>query len=307
MKTAIVEARVFIGEGAAGNVARCYVLDRPLSRTACSRLSSQFPRATCFCWWQRGALSVRCFQHGKVVKFCGHGILASAYAWWSLNRRSGTRGHGFSLRSGRRHLRFFERHGAGWLCTAPINCVKQILPPSVAAQCQPQPIAMALAGGASGYKIFEWPAGTDIATVTIEKSLLLSDGRATILTAASTDYDFVLRYLAPQYGIDEDGATGSANVVLADYWQQRGLVPPYRAKQCSSTGGVILSDIRLSDIRVSDITSADSCNPGMSSQRHCRELNHRELNRKQVAIGGQVIIEAISDERSFKCQSDHDC
>jgi len=49
--------------------------------------------------------------------------------------------------------------------------------------------------------------------------------RAIICTAAqpSTGTDAItLRYFAPQYGVVEDTATGSAMRVLADYWSHRG-------------------------------------------------------------------------------------
>ncbi len=52
------------------------------------------------------------------------------------------------------------------------------------------------------------------------EAICRSTRRAVIATAPSSQEteDFVVRYFAPQYGNAEDGATGSANVVLGHYW-----------------------------------------------------------------------------------------
>jgi PhzF family phenazine biosynthesis protein len=45
--------------------------------------------------------------------------------------------------------------------------------------------------------------------------------RGAIATAPGDRSDFVSRYFAPQFGIDEDPVTGSAHVVLTPYWAAR--------------------------------------------------------------------------------------
>lgn len=63
--------------------------------------------------------------------------------------------------------------------------------------------------------------------------------RSLIVTAQSSalDVDFVLRYFAPQYGVPEDAATGSANAVLANYWAQRLRKTELCSRQLSAKGG----------------------------------------------------------------------
>ena len=51
------------------------------------------------------------------------------------------------------------------------------------------------------------------------------------------------RYFAPQYGVPEDPATGSAMRVLALYWQQQGLGPQLSNYQRSASGGLLFSEI----------------------------------------------------------------
>ena len=48
-----------------------------------------------------------------------------------------------------------------------------------------------------------------------------------------------MRYFAPQYGVEEDIATGSAMRVLAQYWSSR--FKQLTVYQCSPQGGLLLS------------------------------------------------------------------
>ncbi len=44
------------------------------------------------------------------------------------------------------------------------------------------------------------------------------ESRGVIVTARGSEADFVSRYFAPQFGIDEDPVTGSAHTTLTPYW-----------------------------------------------------------------------------------------
>lgn len=63
------------------------------------------------------------------------------------------------------------------------------------------------------------------------------DSRGVIATAASSSYDFVSRYFAPNFGIDEDPVTGSAHCLLTPYWSHIFGKRKMRARQISSRGG----------------------------------------------------------------------
>ena len=69
--------------------------------------------------------------------------------------------------------------------------------------------------------------------------------RAVIATqwAGSPSIDFYQRYFAPQHGVNEDSATGSAHAVLARYWQQKRGQHQFIARQCSSAGGILHSKL----------------------------------------------------------------
>ncbi len=45
--------------------------------------------------------------------------------------------------------------------------------------------------------------------------------RGIIVTAKSREVDFIYRFFAPQSGINEDPATGSAQTTLMNYWSKK--------------------------------------------------------------------------------------
>ena len=67
------------------------------------------------------------------------------------------------------------------------------------------------------------------------------DRRGVIITAPSDhpDTDFVSRFFAPKYGIDEDPVTGSAHTQLVPYWATRLAKGRLNAKQLSARGGTL--------------------------------------------------------------------
>jgi predicted PhzF superfamily epimerase YddE/YHI9 len=117
------------------------------------------------------------------------------------------------------------------------------------------PLACAKEGDDTGYLVVEWPEDTDLAGLYPPGDCLQRHTmRALIATCRISPANSLageniqLRYFAPQYGVDEDVATGSAMRVLASYWQQRGLGNQLRGLQRSARGGWLFS--RLESTRV---------------------------------------------------------
>ncbi|HEY1430710.1 MAG TPA: PhzF family phenazine biosynthesis protein [Stellaceae bacterium] len=70
-------------------------------------------------------------------------------------------------------------------------------------------------------------------------------GADAIATAPGGDgVDFVSRYFAPNYGVDEDPATGSAHCVLTPYWAARLGKERLTARQISSRVGELTCTLR---------------------------------------------------------------
>lgn len=76
---------------------------------------------------------------------------------------------------------------------------------------------------------------------------------ATILTAplfaadGQTITGYVLRYFAPNIGINEDLATGSAQCSLAPYWLARSGTTRLQVQQLSSAGGYFVVEAQSAD------------------------------------------------------------
>ena len=77
--------------------------------------------------------------------------------------------------------------------------------------------------------------------------------RAVIATQQSrdADYDYNFRYFAPQHGVNEDKATGSAHRVLVSYWHQYLNKCNFKARQYSIEGAELIGRIEGGDVWIS--------------------------------------------------------
>ncbi len=66
-----------------------------------------------------------------------------------------------------------------------------------------------------------------------------SKTRGIIATAKSVKFDFVSRFFAPAFGINEDPVTGSAHTMLIPYWSNKLGKTELVAKQVSKRGGIL--------------------------------------------------------------------
>jgi len=189
-----------------------------------------------------GQYHVECYDANSMISCCGHGLLAMAEA-----RLPSTDGATIRFQVGDSEVLAYRRRGLTWLSFPRLHCQFADLPGWFEALGQSsalagEPVRYASAGGASGYDIFEWPDNFPLQTLPRPgASLGQYSQRAMIVTAkqsrdACSDIHF--RYFAPQYGVDEDAATGSAMRVLVDYWA--GEFNSLTAHQCSAQGGVLM-------------------------------------------------------------------
>lgn len=76
------------------------------------------------------------------------------------------------------------------------------------------------------------------------------DRRGVVITSKSRTYDFVARFFAPTYGINEDPVTGSAYTQLAPYWATPRGLSKRRAKQRSRRGGELSCEVVDNRVRI---------------------------------------------------------
>lgn len=77
------------------------------------------------------------------------------------------------------------------------------------------------------------------------------DLRGVIVTAPGDEVDFVSRFFAPKFGIDEDPVTGSAQCALTPYWSQRLGKNDLHAHQVSKRGGELFCTDRGDRVSIS--------------------------------------------------------
>lgn len=190
--------------------------------------------AVCISWREGNDAYVRCHKNGRPITFCGHGLLATAWAWRHIGRqakRLSTDAARFDINE--------DSQGKLWLHCPPVPISEPVhlVSDAVDFGFSRPPTGSALAGGDNGYRILCWPDGFDIGLLRADFEVISArSDRAIIATSRAdpdADYDVQLRYFAPQFGNPEDSVTGSACVVLADFWRQ----PELTLVQRSARGG----------------------------------------------------------------------
>jgi predicted PhzF superfamily epimerase YddE/YHI9 len=186
-------------------------------------------------------IAVRCYSAGgQLIQCCGHGLLAAAHSWQRQLQCEVVE----LLMNGSVILSWREGD-ITWLRFAPMRMHDEVVPhwlPQVFSGSQQAHVA-ANVGEASDYLVLRWPDGFDLTCLPRPAATLAQwTKRAVICTAARPEWGegaVQLRYFAPQYGVVEDAATGSAMRVLAQYWSFR--FSQLIAYQCSPGGGLLLS------------------------------------------------------------------
>lgn len=246
----IYRTRIFHSGALRGNRAAVALLSGPPDAAQMADIAGDSPEPTCcIAWPDARGVQVRCSRRGAPIRFCGHGLLATAAIWYQLCGecpRLCTELDNYTTR---------QQQGRIWLLAPRIATAPAPIPESAGRWFGGAPLRSAVTAAADGYRILEFGNGIDIAVL---KPAFLAiqrhETRAVIITqTASTRYrefDYALRYFAPQYGTPEDDATGSAAVVLADYWSAR-LGNHLRALQCSAGGGAITSSADRGTVAIS--------------------------------------------------------
>jgi len=77
------------------------------------------------------------------------------------------------------------------------------------------------------------------------------DLRGVIVSSKGKDCEFVSRFFAPKYGIDEDPVTGSAHCTLIPYWAEKLGKKKLHAKQLSKRGGELFCEMKNDRVSIS--------------------------------------------------------
>jgi len=189
---------------------------------------------------------LRWFTPVREVDLCGHATLASAHVLWEngvLGPRATAR---FHTKSG--VLAAVRREGA-------IEMDFPARPPKAA----PPPEGLAEALGVrpvwTGRNVDDWlvevESEADVRSLRPDFVRLAKvDARGAVVTsrAEQSGADFVSRFFAPRFGVDEDPVTGSAHTALAPYWAAKLGREELTGVQLSARGGLVR--VRIAGERV---------------------------------------------------------
>lgn len=179
------------------------------------------------------SFALRWFTPTREVDLCGHATLAAAFVLYGSLGYSGARVR-FDAASGELTV---TRDGAWLWMDFPADPPAPVEAPSALAQglgATPREVL----GAADYLAVFD--SEDEIRALTPDfHSLTRLDRRGVIATAAGRNADFVSRFFAPKYGIDEDPVTGSAHCTLAPFWAARLGKRELTGRQCSRRGGVV--------------------------------------------------------------------
>jgi len=174
---------------------------------------------------------IRWFTPAAEVELCGHATLAAAFIVFTFDRPDLTRVTFDSL-SGPLTV---TREGDRLVLDFPAQKQESCPAPEALTRGLGR-TPKAVLKGMDYLAVFDQEE--DISRLAPDMGLLKTlDLRGVIVTAPGQEVDFVSRFFAPRYGIDEDPVTGSAHCALTPYWARELGKKKLTARQVSARGG----------------------------------------------------------------------
>jgi PhzF family phenazine biosynthesis protein len=249
----LLQIDAFTDRPFSGNPAAVCLLDGPADPAWMQRVAAEMNLAeTAFLVPQGGRFGLRWFTPTVEIELCGHATLASAHALWQLGRVPvGTR-IAFDTASGeltaepdgdRIAIELPARPMA--LCETPAGLVEAL-------GAVPRAVSQSVPARAHGNRVVEFSHEAEVRALAPRFDRLRAFDFGVIVTARGTGrYDFISRYFAAPYGIDEDPVTGSAHCSLAPYWAERLGKTTFLAWQASARGGELRVQLIGDRVRLS--------------------------------------------------------
>ena len=188
---------------------------------------------------------IRWFTPAREVSLCGHATLAAAHVWFDEKASTSVTFHSLSgpltvskLPDGALQLDFPSRAGTSTpvpkdakevFGAQPRECLRSVDDLMLVFESEQAICALTPDFG----RLAQW------------------DARGVITTAQGDACDFVSRFFAPRFGINEDPVTGSAHCVLAPYWAERLGKLHMIACQRSPRRGTLSCEMRDSRVLIS--------------------------------------------------------
>lgn len=238
MAQEIFQVDAFTDKPFAGNPAAVCVMPQEGDEGWMQRVATEMNLSeTAFLVEQEDGYNLRWFTPAIEVDLCGHATLASAHILWENG-----------LLAPHQEARFFTRSG---LLTAvrQDNWIRLNFPSEPEEETdasQKLSEALGISPVYVGKNRFDFLIEIESEELIRNlkpdfTSLRTIESRGFIVTsvADSVEFDFVSRFFAPAFGINEDPVTGSAHCCLGPFWQKKLGKNEFTAYQASARGGTI--------------------------------------------------------------------
>ena len=243
MPLAITQVDAFTSKPFAGNPAAVCVL--PAARDAgwMQNVAREMNLAeTAFLVARPDGYDLRWFTPTVEVDLCGHATLASAHVLWETGQLAAGETARFHTKSG---VLTAVRRGDWIELDFPATPDEPVdAPPGLVDSLGASPRYV-------GKSVFDYLAELEseeaVRSLRPDFGVMKKIGaRGVIATSRSDDraFDFVSRYFAPAFGIDEDPVTGSTHCCLAPYWGRQLGKTTLLARQISARGGELKLELR---------------------------------------------------------------
>ena len=193
-----------------------------------------------------GGFELRWFTPGGEIRLCGHATLAAAHVLWEEGRLPTRTVAHFSTLSGPLTANPLGRQ---------IELDFPSRPPTSVEPPRGLPEALGVSptwvGRDADDYVLVLPSEAAVRACSPDfRALAAVETRGVIVTAEADDeaVDFVSRFFAPRYGIDEDPVTGSAHCDLTPLWAERLGKTKLVALQLSERGGEL--EVEVVDDRI---------------------------------------------------------
>lgn len=234
-----------------GNPAGVVVLDEPINENLMQKIAKENKLSeTAFILKEKELYKIRWFTPEKEVDLCGHATLASTYVisrYLEDNLSHVT----FSSKSGLLEVTINDDEITLFF---PIVDVKQVPKTAMVRESIEPNILEAYRTADEEHLILclENQECIEKLKIDLDKISQLAPHGVT-LTAQSSEknIDYVLRYFSPNYGINEDPVTGSAQTRLALIWAIKLGKKRLIAKQLSERQGLMMIDLEENHVKIS--------------------------------------------------------
>jgi PhzF family phenazine biosynthesis protein len=246
MKVLIYQVDAFTGKVFSGNPAAVCPLEDWLEDRTMQAIAAEnnLPETAFFVLDVEG-YRIRWFTPQSEVDLCGHATLASAFVLFNYIDKTLS------------EVTFDSKSGPLTVaCEGELLCMDF---PSQPAELCPAPREIAKGLGVEPMEVLRsedylavLQGEDEVAKLKPDMgSLKKLDLRGVIATAQGKEVDFVSRFFAPKFGIDEDPVTGSSHCALIPYWSAKLGKQKLHALQVSQRGGELFCEDRGDRVLIS--------------------------------------------------------